>query len=1132
MGNYTQKNRGPGDDPMATETLTDLHTQLETLFHHGMLGRLTDGELLARFLAGDAPSAEAAFAMLVDRHGPMVMRVCRGALGTTHDAEDASQAVFLVLARRAGSVRRCDSAASWLYGVARRVAARARRDVARRRKHERRKAEMAARHAEPPVVSDASEGIYDEIDALPEIYRSAVVLCYLEGLSHEQAASRLRCPLRTLQSRLLRAKERLRVRLARRGASLPAALPPLANALPPSAAWVRTTAAAARAFAAGQAPLATAGVSSSTISLARASLRAAVLVPRLIAAALLTAGLAVLVVAVTRGGFRTDPPRAPLQGGEPRVAARPEKDPNNRSLVLRVVERDSRAPIAGAEVTVEVDSGARAGLGGDAQVMTRSATDGDGHCKIEFPRVLPRQIYITARKAGYANRAYGPFYEPGRPAIPSDHTIELEHGVRIGGTVKARDGKAIAGATVMIMARAGADNSPDWTYVPGVKVTTDSQGRWGYNEMPSGWSRVYLTVTHPDYVPTFMQSNVPKPSDLLLKARKAETILDEGLALEGKVVDDRGRPLAGAKVGLGADRQIAQREFPSVATDAEGRFRFGHVPPDTQTVTAQSPGRSPELADVVVAPGMEPVEFRLGPGHRLRGRVVNPQGKPLDGVTVQAMNWKGRASLDWKTQTDAEGRFTWDSAPAEPVFLTLTRPGYAMLGQREFRADKGETTVTMYPPLRVRGQVTDARTGRPIERFSVVHGNYYQYFNRDGALREVHWERGGPQDDFTGATYEVEFSHPQVLAVAVRVEAPGYRPATSEPFRMEAGDVVFDARLEPGVGPSGVVHGRDGRPLAGAKVILSTKSLRAQLYNGEFHEGAYPQVLTGADGRFLFPAQTEPYRVFVDHESGFAEADEKALALSSPLTIQPWGRIEGIVKIGARPAAGVRVRLSETDNRWAPDEAMPITQAQELLTDAWGHYVFEHVIPARLSVSRIFALERSNFHVGTGCARTVAVQPDRTTFVDLGGTGRPVVGRFTMPAGIQAGAVFPYHNQTLERIRPEPPYPADLSDQEREAWLTKWLATDEGEAYSRSEATFDTNVRPDGRFRVEDVPAGRYRLHAEVRAPGNGVPGSYGPELASIETEITVPEILGDRSDVPLDVGTIELKPIKPRGPH
>jgi RNA polymerase sigma factor (sigma-70 family) len=1115
---------------MATETLAGVRTQLETLFNQGMLGDLTDGELLARFLTGDAPSAEAAFAVLVDRHGPMVMRVCRGALGTEHDAEDASQAVFLILARRAGSVRRRDSAASWLYGVARRVAARARRDDARRLKHERRRAEMVARHAEAPVVPGACDGIYEEIDALPEIYRSALVLCYLEGLSHEQAARWLRCPLRTFQSRLLRAKERLGQRLARRGACLPAVLPPLANASSPSAAWVKTTAEAARGFAAGQVPAATAGVSPATIALARSSLRAAILVPRLIAGALLTAGLAALIVAAGGSRSRNEPPRAPLEGVEPGVVAPTQKDPKNRTLVLRVVDRESRAPIEGAEVTVEIDSGARAGLGGEPELLTRTATDKDGRCRIEFPRVLPKEVYITARKAGYADRGYGPLLEPGVPAIPADHTIEMEGGVTIGGVVRNRDGKPIAGATVIVMARAGADGATDWSYVPEVKVATDAEGRWRFNQMPTGWSFVYLRVTHPDYVPTFMQRDFPRPSDLLLKAKKAETILDEGSALAGRVVDDRGRPLAGAKVGLGADRRIGDRGFPAVETDAEGRFRFGHVPIGTQTVTAQSPGRAPEMAEVVVAPGMKPVEFRLGPGHLIRGRVVNPQGKPLDGVTVQAMDWKGHLSLDWTAKTDAEGRFTWDSAPAEPVLLTMTRPGYTKVGQREFRADRGETSVTMYPPLRVLGKVTDARTGRPIDRFTVVAGQYDRHSNRDGALRDVHWERGGPRADFTGGTYEVEYSHPLVAAVAVRVEAGGYEPATSEPFKMEAGDVAFDARLEPGVGPSGVVHGPDGRPLAGAAVILSTKSLRAQLYNGKFHEGAYPRVLTGADGRFTFPAQTEPFRVFVDHENGFAEANEKALADASPLTIRPWGRIEGTVMIGARPADGVQVRLSETDNRWAPNEAMPITQAQQRNTDARGRYAFERVIPARLSVSRIFTLERSSFHVGTGCARTVTVKPNRTTFVDLGGTGRPLVGRFALPAGIKAGAIFPYNDQTLEWIRPEPPYPANLGGKEREEWLTEWLATDEGKAYSDAQFVFDTNVRPDGRFRIEDVPAGKYRLHAELHEPGNGVPGTYGPELASIDTEIIVPEIPGDRSDVPLDLGTIELKPSRPPG--
>jgi hypothetical protein len=98
--------------------------QIETLFHAGTAGALTDGQLLERFLQRRDDTAEAAFAALVDRHGTMVLRVCRQVVGDEHDAEDAAQATFLVLARRAGSISRRESVASWLYGVALRVAAR------------------------------------------------------------------------------------------------------------------------------------------------------------------------------------------------------------------------------------------------------------------------------------------------------------------------------------------------------------------------------------------------------------------------------------------------------------------------------------------------------------------------------------------------------------------------------------------------------------------------------------------------------------------------------------------------------------------------------------------------------------------------------------------------------------------------------------------------------------------------------------------------------------------------------------------------------------------------------------------------------------------------------------------------
>jgi RNA polymerase sigma factor (sigma-70 family) len=963
---------------MATNALIKAQTQLETLFRQGMLGTLTDSELLGIFLTGEPTSAEAAFATLVDLHGPMVMRVCRSALGSAHDAEDASQAVFLILARRAGSVRRRDSAASWLYGVARRISARIRRDEARRRKHELRKAEMRSKETLEPLRCDSHEDLFSEIDGLPDVYRRAFVLCYLQGRSHEQAAILLRCPLRTLQSRLLRAKERLRGRLSRRGVSLASILPLASQTAPPPAGWVGAT---ARAVASGRASFTKPGVTTNAIKLSDSFGCHAMSALWRIAVALVVSLSVLTLIAVRGPGPASTTATLKAKVPQPQAVARPARDPNNRTLLLRVVDRQTKAPIEGAQVTVEIDSGARVGLGGEPEIMAPLATDAAGQRAIGFPPVLPKEIVITARKPGYANRSYGPFQETGGGAMPGNHEIEMEHGVTIGGIVKAPDGSPVSGATVVIMARAGAESSPDWTYVSEVNVKTDAQGRWRFDEMPTAWSFVSLRVTHPDYVSTFMQRERPKFGDFDLKAKQAEVTLESGIAITGRVVDDQGRAIAGAEVALGSDRQIMQRGFPSVSADSEGRFRFGHVPAGAQTVTARAPGRSPEFTDVVVSPELKPLEFRLGPGHLLKGRVVNQEGKPVDGATVQAMNWRGHMSLDWRTKTDAEGRFTWDSAPPDPVLLTLTRPGFVMLGQREFRPGKEETTVTMYPPLRVRGKVTDARTEKSIAQFTVVPGTYHQSANRRRKRSEPNWDRRAPWQDLGDGRFEIEYAHALVEALVVRVEARGYKPATSEIFLAEAGTVTFDPKLEPGLGPSGSVLGLDGRPLPGASVVLSTRSQRAQLYNTKFHEGGYQQVATGVDGRFSFPAQSEPFRVFVDHATGFVEADEKALANSAQLTIKPWGRIEGLVKIGMRPAVGVEIRLSETDNRWNPDEALPITQAQQVSTDRRGHYTFEHVIPGRLRVSRIFSLERSSFHMGTGASRIVTIKPKVATWV-------------------------------------------------------------------------------------------------------------------------------------------------------
>ncbi len=192
--------------------------EIRTLFTIGAAGALTDPQLLERFLSRHREEAEVAFAELVARHGPMVLRTCRRILRDAHDAEDAFQATFLVLVRRAASVARRERLAGWLYGVAVRTAQSARARAERRRAGEKRAMRAARGESYQEEGRGQFDGLLDEeLGRLPEKYRMPVILCELEGISRREAAHQLGVPEGTVASRLARGRGLLRDRLERRG---------------------------------------------------------------------------------------------------------------------------------------------------------------------------------------------------------------------------------------------------------------------------------------------------------------------------------------------------------------------------------------------------------------------------------------------------------------------------------------------------------------------------------------------------------------------------------------------------------------------------------------------------------------------------------------------------------------------------------------------------------------------------------------------------------------------------------------------------------------------------------------------------------------------------------------------------
>ncbi len=227
-----------------------------TLFLHRIAGLpsdrdLTDRHLLERFVRNQD---QAAFAALVQRHGPMVLGVCRRLLYDAHEAEDAFQATFLVLVHKARSIGRPDSLGPWLHGVAYRTAARA-REAARRRTREREAADTPDNDPAVELVwRELRQVLDEELGRLAQKYRAPLVLFYFEGKTTEEVARQLGCPKGTVLSRLARGRDQLRHRLARRGVALSVGLlvgvlTEKAAAMPVPAALARETIHAAAAGA-------------------------------------------------------------------------------------------------------------------------------------------------------------------------------------------------------------------------------------------------------------------------------------------------------------------------------------------------------------------------------------------------------------------------------------------------------------------------------------------------------------------------------------------------------------------------------------------------------------------------------------------------------------------------------------------------------------------------------------------------------------------------------------------------------------------------------------------------------------------------------------------------------------------
>ncbi len=313
-------------------------------------------------------------------------------------------------------------------------------------------------------------------------------------------------------------------------------------------------------------------------------------------------------------------------------------------------------------------------------------------------------------------------------------------------------------------------------------------------------------------------------------------------------------------------------------------------------------------------------------------------------------------------------------------------------------------------------------------------------------------------------------------------------------------------------GLSGIVM-LGGKPIEGARVAVSARSKRAWLINGEKFSPGAVTAQTGMDGRFVFPdfRETE-FRLFVLHEQGYADLSHDDLNKNNPIALQPWGRVEGVFRIGTQIMPSATVVLN-----YEPPYQTNFPARYTTLTDAQGRFVFSRVIPGEV---RIGFKKKVYFMEFDSHAYPFAVFPNQTLRAEIPAEGRAITGTIA-PAG-DAGINPITGMGMLFRDQGEIPYPPEVAAQGRDAqnaWFDQWIHTGGGKAHFRADRRYYFDTRPDGSFQVEGILPGTYTLVVSLFEP-DALRRRSVNKLGESIRKITIPE--GDSSP-PHDLGKIEV---------
>jgi len=369
--------------------------------------------------------------------------------------------------------------------------------------------------------------------------------------------------------------------------------------------------------------------------------------------------------------------------------------------------------------------------------------------------------------------------------------------------------------------------------------------------------------------------------------------LQQGLTVTGTVTNAAGQPIVEALV-----RTKFMNDIRQAWTDEKGEYLLVGCEPRMARIVVSAKGKAIDMQEIRVDADMDPVNFSMKPGGKIRIRVVDEQGNGVPKARIFFQRWRGMIDyfeFDHVSEyADENGVWEWKEAPLDEFQADICHPGGMQLPRQSLIAREEEYVFKPPRALVVSGSVVDAKTKKAIQSFRVIPG----FRNSDPRIG-MNWI---PSDSYNGTDgkYRIRLTRAYPTHL-VRIEAEGYQVAISRDIMTDEGNVEYAFELQPAEDFAATILTASGRPAANAKIALGVSGSQISIKAGMIEDGSTyaTQLDADAEGRFNIPARDEPFQLIITHSAGFAHLKSADEPIPNRIKLTPWARVEGIFRVGA-----------------------------------------------------------------------------------------------------------------------------------------------------------------------------------------------------------------------------------------